>query len=389
MESEEARSTSTSTGKDALPALPLALKWLSLSPSTSHLRTEMPHKRPKKSVRDAITAEIGFNNAPTAADSVEASSSSSKRRSKGGKGSGARAGPEEFGGLSKNLYRILNAESIRKERRERLQREASGAADPDSKKRKRGAEQPPPDSDKVATTARENNAKAAQLQAQGTSSSSSSKEAKQELKIRPGESLKSYNMCVEPCPCPKSRFRAMPGGTAEHISRILQHGAVFPHVLTNVCFGSSVPLPSRVEQTLRPSVASAISNSRSLRKKAKLSRSAQAKQDAADEEAKLYVPPPRAGSGKDKRATEFAGVEKVALRDVAMEPPSLAFGKKRTGSASGSVAKTKADRALELGADRSKVRAKELPVSLKQQQEMQAERERAVNMWVSDGPASH
>lgn len=74
-------------------------------------------------------------------------------------------------------------------------------------------------------------------------------------------------------------------------------------------------------------------------------------------------------------------MEKVALRDVAMEPPSLAFGKKRTGSASSSTNKTKADRALELGADRSKVRTKELPVSLKQQQEMQAERERAVNMY--------
>jgi hypothetical protein len=74
-------------------------------------------------------------------------------------------------------------------------------------------------------------------------------------------------------------------------------------------------------------------------------------------------------------------VEKVALRDVVMEPPSLAFGKKRTSASSSSTAKSKADRAIELGADRSKVRAKELPVSLKQQQEMQAERERAVNMW--------
>jgi hypothetical protein len=121
---------------------------------------------------------------------------------------------------------------------------------------------------------------------------------------------------------------------------------------------------------MRPSISSAIKTSKSTRKKAKLTRSAQAKQDADEEEARLYKPPPRPAAAGKERASEFAGREKVALNDVAQEPPTLVKMQNR-----------KAEKAL-LAGSKSKDRSmkKELPVSMKQKEEMEQERQRAIAM---------
>lgn len=111
----------------------------------------MPHKRSKKSARDADRAAQGTDNAPTS------------------KNEGVLAGQNaKFGGLSAKMYRILNAESIRKEKRERdaaLKRKREDGTDDTST------------STGEATTAA------------GMGASSSAKK----LKIMPGEKLKSFN----------------------------------------------------------------------------------------------------------------------------------------------------------------------------------------------------
>lgn len=98
----------------------------------------MPHKRAKRSVRDAESAAKGFNNAPTGSDSLKDSKDA------------------EFGGMSKSLYRILNADKIRSEKRMR------------DVERKRKAEDGEP------------------------SSGPSSKK----LKIMPNENLRTFNQCL-------------------------------------------------------------------------------------------------------------------------------------------------------------------------------------------------
>lgn len=123
---------------------------------------------------------------------------------------------------------------------------------------------------------------------------------------------------------------------------------------------------------MRSTISSAIKTSKSTRKKAKLSRSAQAKQDAAEEEARLYKPPPRPNAAGKERASEFAGREKVALNDVAQEPPQLVKMQNR-----------KADKALADGAkSKDRTGKKDLPVSLKQKEEMEQERQKAIAMFV-------
>lgn len=114
---------------------------------------------------------------------------------------------------------------------------------------------------------------------------------------------------------------------------------------------------------MRAGVSSAIRHSKSAKKKNKLSRAAQAKADAAAEEAALHKPPPRRDtSGKEKeRASDFSSRENVKLNDIAMAPPSLTFGAK----ASSKVAAAAKDK-------------KDLPVSMKQKQDLEEERERAI-----------
>lgn len=113
---------------------------------------------------------------------------------------------------------------------------------------------------------------------------------------------------------------------------------------------------------MRADVSSAIRQSKSARKKNKLSRAAAAKAAAEAEEAALHKPPPRRDdTGKLKeRASDFGSRETVKLNDVAMEPPSLKFGAKSTSKVL--AAKSK----------------KALPVSMKQKQELEDERERAI-----------
>lgn len=113
---------------------------------------------------------------------------------------------------------------------------------------------------------------------------------------------------------------------------------------------------------MRADVSSAIKQSKSARKKNKLSRAAQLKADLEAEEAALHKPPPRrdevSGATKE-RASDFSARESVKLNDVAMEPPSLKFG---TKSMSKITAKDK----------------KAIPVSMKQKLELDQERERAI-----------
>lgn len=107
----------------------------------------MPHKRQKRSARDTDRQLQGTDNAPTS------------------KNEGILAGQNaKFGGLSANMYRILNAEQIRKEKKER-----------DTLKRKREEEGSSNPSKGTADPSR----KAAKV-----------------LKIMPGEKLKNFNACV-------------------------------------------------------------------------------------------------------------------------------------------------------------------------------------------------
>lgn len=107
----------------------------------------MPHKRAKRSVRDADRQLQGTDNAPTS------------------KNEGILAGQNaKFGGLSANMYRILNAEHIRKEKKER-----------DSLKRKREEE---------------GGCKSSKGAVDGSG------KAVKDLKIMPGEKLKNFNACV-------------------------------------------------------------------------------------------------------------------------------------------------------------------------------------------------
>ena len=115
----------------------------------------MPHKRAKRSVRLANSEALGYDNVPTANDSL--------------------AGPSE-GGLSKGLYRVLHAERIRKERKEKAVARAKqggeqSQSDVKGKKRKREGEG-------------EDAADANAARAGATAG---------KLKIKPGESLKGYN----------------------------------------------------------------------------------------------------------------------------------------------------------------------------------------------------
>lgn len=118
----------------------------------------MPHKRSKRSAREADRAAQGTDNAPTS------------------KNEGVLAGQNaKFGGLSAKMYRILNAERIRKEKKER-----------DALKRKRDDDGESHDADDKAASM----SKAAAADADGKSSA-------KKLKIMPGEKLKNFNACVD------------------------------------------------------------------------------------------------------------------------------------------------------------------------------------------------
>ena len=111
----------------------------------------MPHKRSKRSARDADRAAQGTDNAPTS------------------KNEGVLAGQNaKFGGLSAKMYRILNAETIRKEKKDR-----------DALKRKRDDG----DDDGKASSSSKSNAAGAS-------------DASKKLKIMPGEKMKTFNACV-------------------------------------------------------------------------------------------------------------------------------------------------------------------------------------------------
>ena len=127
---------------------------------------------------------------------------------------------------------------------------------------------------------------------------------------------------------------------------------------------------------MRTEISSAIKSSKGLRKKNKLSRSAAAKQAAEEEEANLLRPPPRkdaSGASKD-RPSDFAAKEKIALNDIAMAPPSLKFGKMQTQNSSARLKSTQGNAS---GKTASQAR-KDLPVSMKQKQEMDEARQDAI-----------
>lgn len=111
---------------------------------------------------------------------------------------------------------------------------------------------------------------------------------------------------------------------------------------------------------MRNEISTALKSSKNARKKAKLSRSAAAKEAQEAEEAALSRPPPRRNDhGEEQtRASDFAGRERVSLNDVAMAPPALNFGKRKF---------TKSDSA----SDRA-------PISLKQKEELNQAREQAI-----------
>ena len=111
----------------------------------------MPHKRAKRSVREAESAAKGFDNAPSAADSVL-----NINKAKGKNGA-----EDIYAGVSKSLYRILNADKIRTEKK---------ARDAENKKRK-------------AEVLDDGDATAGAATATAT----------KKLKIQPGENLKSFN----------------------------------------------------------------------------------------------------------------------------------------------------------------------------------------------------
>lgn len=114
----------------------------------------MPHKRAKRSVRVANSEALGFDNAPSASDSLSGTSA---------------------GGLSKGLYRVLHAEQIRKERKEKLAARAKEGEDAQKdKKRKREPDAKAEDGQNAACRAA----------------------TVEKLEIKPGESLKSYNKYV-------------------------------------------------------------------------------------------------------------------------------------------------------------------------------------------------
>lgn len=110
----------------------------------------MPHKRAKRSAREADRASKGTDNAPT----------------------NKNEGSAKYGGLSANVYRILNAERIRKEKKERLdlKRKRDENNDNDGENGPQAREKGP-----IASTS-------------GTSGT-----AKTQLKIMPGEKLKNFN----------------------------------------------------------------------------------------------------------------------------------------------------------------------------------------------------
>lgn len=110
----------------------------------------MPHKRAKRSAREADRAAQGTDNAPTS------------------KNEGVLAGQNaKYGGLSAKMYRILNAETIRKEKKER-----------DALKRKR---EEAADNEDASTS---------------TPAGEQSSKATKKLKIMPGEKLKNFNAYV-------------------------------------------------------------------------------------------------------------------------------------------------------------------------------------------------
>jgi len=79
----------------------------------------MPHKRPKASARAAAKAKAGSDLAPTASDlSFRPKSKAKGRKDKAKSGDG--------GGVSKGVWRILNAEKTREEFRKRKLEGASG-----------------------------------------------------------------------------------------------------------------------------------------------------------------------------------------------------------------------------------------------------------------------
>ncbi|CEQ40401.1 SPOSA6832_02045 [Sporobolomyces salmonicolor] len=117
----------------------------------------MPHKRQKRSIRVANEKAIGFNNPPTAADSLLPIASTShtgetlevepakadekrsnKRRKPAAGGAGA-AGDKAPAGVSKSAWRVLNAGKLREEYhaiKKRKAEEEEQAKNPNQKKQK-------------------------------------------------------------------------------------------------------------------------------------------------------------------------------------------------------------------------------------------------------------
>lgn len=128
----------------------------------------MPHKRAKRSVRDADKAAKGYDNAPVAENGASVNAN------------------DPYGGMSKTVWRILNADKIRKERRERMEERQKNGDDAKgtttTKKRKFGP----------AAVDDRNNGQT------GTSTSASAEPASKKLRIQPGENLRSFNECVHP-----------------------------------------------------------------------------------------------------------------------------------------------------------------------------------------------
>ncbi|GAA5989716.1 hypothetical protein JCM10908_000605 [Rhodotorula pacifica] len=93
----------------------------------------MPHKRQKRSVRLELQKAIGYNNPPTAADSLLPIQSTSKdglevttepaaapknnkrRKRAASTGGNSAAGSQDYAGMSKSAFRILNAVKLRED----------------------------------------------------------------------------------------------------------------------------------------------------------------------------------------------------------------------------------------------------------------------------------
>jgi hypothetical protein len=118
---------------------------------------------------------------------------------------------------------------------------------------------------------------------------------------------------------------------------------------------------------MAPKISAVVKASKRANKRQRRKPNTDDDEDARQKPSSSSAPPQKSSSSK---AVEFAAAPRLALHDIAMEPPTLQ--KKLTKSSGGKVAKSTGE---------DKVSASRMPVSLAQREALESERLKVIELY--------